>query len=179
MRTSARAALATFSFLALSFASGACLDLDFPADDDDDAGSSTGASSAESGSSGDEESTMGDDMPGTSGNDSADGTTSMGFGSSTSGWMDGSTSWDSTSSGGWSSSWGSSSTGSAGQWTCPLEFYGTGDGCDCGCGVVDPDCSSEFPDACEYCEADGACVQGACEDVLMELDPFDNSQCVF
>lgn len=25
-------------------------------------------------------------------------------------------------------------------WTCPREFYGTNDGCDCSCGDVDPDC---------------------------------------
>jgi hypothetical protein len=26
------------------------------------------------------------------------------------------------------------------NWNCPAEFYGTKDGCDCECGVVDPDC---------------------------------------
>ena len=26
-------------------------------------------------------------------------------------------------------------------WTCPKEFYGTNDGCDCNCGsTIDPDC---------------------------------------
>ena len=27
------------------------------------------------------------------------------------------------------------------QWTCSLSYYGTGDGCDCGCSITDPDCN--------------------------------------
>jgi len=45
------------------------------------------------------------------------------------------------------------------QWTCDLVHYGTGDGCDCGCGVEDPDCGSGNGcttascqnDKCDYC----------------------------
>ncbi len=40
-----------------------------------------------------------------------------------------------------------SSTGPAG-WTCAAEYYGTGDGCDCSCGVTDPDCTDS---TCDWC----------------------------
>ncbi|MFC1641137.1 hypothetical protein ACFL5O_00400 [Myxococcota bacterium] len=43
-------------------------------------------------------------------------------------------------------------------WTCHVDFYGTGDGCDCGCGLADPDCQGVgcpeagcYVPACEYC----------------------------
>ena len=29
------------------------------------------------------------------------------------------------------------------QWTCDPQRYGSGDGCDCGCGVADPDCADK------------------------------------
>lgn len=35
-------------------------------------------------------------------------------------------------------------------WTCPASWYGTNDGCDCGCNRLDPDCSSAKASACEY-----------------------------
>jgi hypothetical protein len=43
-------------------------------------------------------------------------------------------------------------------WTCELSHYGTSDGCDCGCGVRDPDCGSNAADGC----ADSDCQQDAC-----------------
>ena len=27
-------------------------------------------------------------------------------------------------------------------WTCNIDFYGANDGCDCGCGLYDPDCDA-------------------------------------
>ncbi len=36
-------------------------------------------------------------------------------------------------------------------WTCDPGWYGTGDGCDCGCGIADPDCGGPgclAPDCC-------------------------------
>src|SRR5688572_4650824 len=37
------------------------------------------------------------------------------------------------------------------MWTCSEEFLGTGDGCDCGCGVVDTDCPTPANIAdCQY-----------------------------
>ena len=58
-------------------------------------------------------------------------------------------------------------------WTCTASWYGTDDGCDCGCGVMDSDCPSAGRDACEYnhCESgqvpgsDGAsCAANSCGD---------------
>jgi lysophospholipase L1-like esterase len=43
------------------------------------------------------------------------------------------------------------------DWNCAYSWYGTDDGCDCGCGVIDPDCNGDyFRYACEYtwCEFD-------------------------
>jgi hypothetical protein len=49
------------------------------------------------------------------------------------------------------------------QWTCDLGHYGTKDGCDCGCGIADPDCGSGNGctdvscqnDKCDYCHTGG------------------------
>ena len=35
-------------------------------------------------------------------------------------------------------------------WTCSNGYYGSDDGCDCGCGAPDPDCASNTMDACAY-----------------------------
>ncbi|HKU36869.1 MAG TPA: hypothetical protein VJR89_01945 [Polyangiales bacterium] len=49
-------------------------------------------------------------------------------------------------------------------WTCHDGHYGTGDGCDCGCGIHDPDCGADDKgctapncqqDTCDYCHAAG------------------------
>jgi hypothetical protein len=42
-------------------------------------------------------------------------------------------------------------------WKCAPAYYGTGDGCDCGCGVVDPDCTSATS-ACDNCDDPGSCA---------------------
>lgn len=41
---------------------------------------------------------------------------------------------------------------SQGAWTCDQSHYGTNDGCDCGCGIPDPDCTG------------AGCTQGSCRD---------------
>jgi hypothetical protein len=33
------------------------------------------------------------------------------------------------------------------DWGCPANYYQANDGCDCGCGVVDPDCGNDETDA--------------------------------
>lgn len=46
-------------------------------------------------------------------------------------------------------------------WTCGAASFGTGDGCDSGCGIADPDCSCLTNTDCgsgTYCGAAGACV---------------------
>jgi hypothetical protein len=45
------------------------------------------------------------------------------------------------------------------DWTCAWDHYGSGDGCDCGCGTIDPDCLDKlsctgarcFADQCDRC----------------------------
>lgn len=49
-------------------------------------------------------------------------------------------------------------------WTCLPSFYAAADGCDCGCGAVDPDCADPNQDifGCaegEVCDAQGFCGQ--------------------
>lgn len=59
-------------------------------------------------------------------------------------------------------------------WTCNPGYYASIDGCDCGCGDFDPDCSNPTVDACEYCDNDGSCAEvGGCG----AINPNDNSTC--
>lgn len=59
-------------------------------------------------------------------------------------------------------------------WTCDPAFYGALDGCDCGCGAVDPDCSDATVTACTYCDDRGSCAEvGGCA----LISPMDNSVC--
>ncbi len=60
-------------------------------------------------------------------------------------------------------------------WTCPPAYYGTADGCDCGCGIVDPDCADANGGSCEYCGAIGSCmpIGAACDTV----DATNNALC--
>ncbi len=44
------------------------------------------------------------------------------------------------------------------EWLCNPEYYGTNDGCDCGCGIIDPDCGNAgcappscYDSTCDYC----------------------------
>ena len=60
------------------------------------------------------------------------------------------------------------------EWTCSEIFYGADDGCDCGCGALDPDCESTSVDACDYCNMSGSCGVGPCP---TNIDPSDNSTC--
>ncbi|MEM7153159.1 MAG: lysyl oxidase family protein [Myxococcota bacterium] len=46
-------------------------------------------------------------------------------------------------------------------WTCPAEAWHGHDGCDCGCGSVDPDCLNPTVKACDNCEAEGSCSADA------------------
>ena len=49
------------------------------------------------------------------------------------------------------------------QWTCPWDFYGSNDGCDCGCGALDADCASDNIGACEFCANPGSCATDSCD----------------
>ncbi|MEC9466871.1 MAG: serine protease, partial [Myxococcota bacterium] len=61
------------------------------------------------------------------------------------------------------------STGIPSGWTCQADYYDANDGCDCGCGEVDPDCVR--PNQQLYGCADGqSCsVEGLCEDPTPSL----------
>ena len=54
-------------------------------------------------------------------------------------------------------------------WTCSNAYYGTDDGCDCGCGAQDPDCTSAFVGACDLasCGDNGSCTDDFCSDVTL------------
>ncbi|MED5463253.1 MAG: LNR domain-containing protein [Myxococcota bacterium] len=53
-------------------------------------------------------------------------------------------------------------------WVCSTCHYGTNDGCDCGCGAVDPDCLSTEVLSCDYSH----CPEG------YYPDSYDNAFCV-
>lgn len=55
------------------------------------------------------------------------------------------------------------------EWICESAYYGSGDGCDCGCGAIDPDCSSASLSACDYCDG--------CATSCGEIDPSNNARC--
>jgi cysteine-rich repeat protein len=54
------------------------------------------------------------------------------------------------------------------DWNCIPTYFGTDDGCDCGCGVADPDC--ETPDI-------GACISNRCDGARGDVDPADTTVC--
>jgi hypothetical protein len=57
-------------------------------------------------------------------------------------------------------------------WRCSATFYGSDDGCDCGCGVLDPDCATPGVASCQYCNYEGSCAT-SCE----EIDDDSNWLC--
>ncbi len=61
----------------------------------------------------------------------------------------------------------------ASEWTCDPDYYGTDDGCDCGCGMLDPDCANATVDACDYCDDEGSCGTTDCS----TIDPANNAVC--
>ncbi len=62
-------------------------------------------------------------------------------------------------------------------WLCDLDYYGAGDGCDCGCGVTDPDCIDATLDSCDYCSLPGSCTDLLC-DAMPPIDPENNAVCL-
>lgn len=57
-----------------------------------------------------------------------------------------------------------SCTGGPAGWRCDPSYYNGADGCDCGCGIVDPDCASSASSACDWCTEVGSCapLTGSC-----------------
>lgn len=66
-------------------------------------------------------------------------------------------------------------TGGPEGWTCEASYYDADDGCDCGCGVVDPDCADMTSASCEYCNVIGSCV--AFDGDCTAVDPANNAAC--
>jgi hypothetical protein len=56
-------------------------------------------------------------------------------------------------------------------WTCPAAAWGGGDGCDCGCGAVDPDCTAGLSCTAALCNA-GECK--TCHDATGRTVPCDD-----
>lgn len=48
------------------------------------------------------------------------------------------------------------------QWECSPRLYRDGERCDCGCGVVDPDCESSAAESCDVCNDPGSCSGQPC-----------------
>ena len=62
-------------------------------------------------------------------------------------------------------------------WTCNIGYYGAMDGCDCGCGVLDPDCPNSTNAVCDYCDDVGSCqtLSIGCPGLI---DPNNNTICI-
>eukprot|EP01129_Flabellula_baltica_P014044 TRINITY_DN6650_c0_g1_i1.p1 TRINITY_DN6650_c0_g1~~TRINITY_DN6650_c0_g1_i1.p1 ORF type:complete len:920 (+),score=147.08 TRINITY_DN6650_c0_g1_i1:2-2761(+) len=56
-------------------------------------------------------------------------------------------------------------------WICPHCYYGTGDGCDCNCGIPDPDC--ELSNVSISCEIGQVCIEGTCQGDAMDWTCFE------
>ncbi len=65
-------------------------------------------------------------------------------------------------------------TGMMGVWNCDDSYYGTDDGCDCGCGIPDPDCADGDIATCEFCSDEGSCNPWGCPGII---DPDDTALC--
>lgn len=55
-------------------------------------------------------------------------------------------------------------------WTCNPASYGGSDGCDCGCGLIDPDCSDATSASCLYCSGGGSCNSQPCPGTLVSVN---------
>ena len=64
--------------------------------------------------------------------------------------------------------------GAPAGWRCDPGYYGSNDGCDCGCGVHDPDCTGTTATACLFCDNTGSCGGGSCPS---NIKTTDNSTC--
>ena len=58
-------------------------------------------------------------------------------------------------------------------WSCARSYYGDGL-CDCGCGAVDADCSSNQASACAKCSSQGSCSSSECPGTILAND---NAHC--
>jgi hypothetical protein len=62
-------------------------------------------------------------------------------------------------------------------WTCDPALYNSGMAteCNCGCGVVDPDCADDTSASCDSCNDMGSCDEAGSD--CSQIDATDNSGC--
>lgn len=60
------------------------------------------------------------------------------------------------------------------EWDCLDYYYDDGTYCDCGCGVMDPDCEGNDIANCDACGLSGGCAGGSCPG---PIDPEDITTC--
>lgn len=65
-------------------------------------------------------------------------------------------------------------TGPPRTWNCDDRFYRDGSLCHCGCGALDPDCTSAELAACDACDMEGSCSAQPCPGTI---DADDNAHC--
>jgi hypothetical protein len=61
-------------------------------------------------------------------------------------------------------------------WLCPVDWYDTDDGCDCGCGIWDPDCADRSGASCEFCGFASCGFDGSGTECTT-INPSDNAVC--
>ncbi len=71
------------------------------------------------------------------------------------------------------------------DWNCSSSYYGAADGCDCGCGIFDPDCTNATATVCDYCDLSGSCAEfdsdcsiWGCDDLFCDINSTDNAVCI-
>lgn len=64
-------------------------------------------------------------------------------------------------------------------WTCDIDYYDSGlsQDCDCGCGVVDPDCADATAASCNYCDDIGSCAESAADCASAPINAGNNAIC--
>jgi hypothetical protein len=82
--------------------------------------------------------------------------------------------WDSTCPGSIDPDDNTTCTGPPTRWNCSARFYNDGSICNCGCGAIDPDCSTEDLTSCDRCDTEGSCDAQVCPGTI---DPNDIGHC--
>ncbi len=64
-------------------------------------------------------------------------------------------------------------------WTCDVDYFDTGLSvdCDCGCGVLDPDCADATSASCDYCNDIGSCAESAADCASAPINATNNAIC--
>jgi hypothetical protein len=64
-------------------------------------------------------------------------------------------------------------------WTCDIDYFASGipADCDCGCGVVDPDCADATKASCNYCDDIGSCAESAIDCASAPINATNNAVC--